>query len=182
MYMRRTGRSSFNSVGTHLKPSSGSACERPRRKSPAGMKTMPGSAARAASRGKKHSRPLAVNRRDVIRGDVSVGSEWIDVHVGSAGRHVPNFLAPVDAQSGVYGGHDVLRARLLFVVPPGIQALCARRIRAAKNPPTLYARAGEQCGVAPVVVIAAGQMVESARCAPEFAGYHDQRLVQKCLR
>src|SRR5216683_1421805 len=153
--MRRTGRSSFNSVGTHLRPSSERACERPRRKSPAGMKTIPGSAALAASSGKKHSRTLAVNGRDVIRGDVSVRSEWIDVHVGPARRRVPNFLGPVDAQSGIYGGHDVLRARLLFMVPPGIQAFCARRIRAAKHAPALYPRAGEQCGVAAVVVIAA---------------------------
>src|SRR6266478_2411588 len=164
--IRRTGRSSFNSVGTHLRPSSGRACERPRRKSPAGMKTIPGSAARTASRGKKHSRPLAVNGRDVIRGDVSVGSEWIDVRVGPAGRRVPNFLAPVDAQRGIYRGHDVLRARLLFVVPSAIQAFGARRIRAAEHAPALYARAGEQCGIAAIVVIAAGHVVERARRAP----------------
>src|SRR5438046_6214524 len=170
--MRRTGRSSFNNVGTHLRPSSGRACERPRRKSPAGMKTIPDSAARAASQD-KHRRMLTVNGRDVIRGYVSVRSEWIHVHVCPAGWRVANFLGPVDAQSGVYGGDDVLCARLLFIVPPGIKALCARRIRAAKHAPALYACAREQCGVAAVVVIAAGHVVERARLAPEFARYHD---------
>src|SRR5437763_5578136 len=127
--MRRTGRSSFMSVGYHFRSSSGSLCVRPRAYSPPGMSTMPGSAAHAAAQTTR----LAVNSRDLIRRNVAVRAKRIDVGVGAAGWSIANLLRPVDAKRGVHRGHHVLRARLLFVLPAGLQALLTFGIRAAQH-------------------------------------------------
>src|SRR5579885_763354 len=171
------------------------------------MKTMPGSPAQALSRNsaaathgrRRNSRKgplpdgrgsvakcpwlqyvagfLAVNRSNLIRGYVAVGAQGIDVGVDAPGGRIADFLGPVDTQGGVHGGHHVLRARLLFVIPAGLEALLAPRVGAAQDAAALDAGAGEQAGIALVVVVAAGHVVERSRRAAELPQGHHQGLV-----
>src|SRR5207244_9562988 len=85
---------------------------------------------------------LAVDRRDVIRGDVAVRPKRIDVRISPSRRGVADLLAPVDAERRVDGGEDVLHARLLLATPACLDALGAFRIGAAQHQAALDAGAG----------------------------------------
>src|SRR5229473_2425771 len=105
------------SVGYHFRLSSERTCERPRRYSPPGINTISGGAAQIALAAKigrtrrsacatvlrvpegwKKLICLTVNRPDVIRRYITVGSERIDVGISPSGWRVANLLAPVDAE------------------------------------------------------------------------------------
>src|SRR5258707_1371268 len=108
--MRPTGRSSFISVGYHFRSSSGSLCERPRGYPPAGIKTMPGSAAWATT----HRKRLAVNGRNLIRRYEAIRAQRIDwskeIRNTPSGRTYtyvdplgPNGFIPTDEITTIYG-------------------------------------------------------------------------------
>src|SRR5579863_4991818 len=167
--MRFTGRSSISTVGTHFRPSSGSLWDRPRRYSPSGMRTMPGSAENAivaVSRTAINS--LSKNSGDLIRGDVSIRPQLIHILVRTTRGSVHDLLGPVDAQRRIDGGQDVFHARLFLVVPAGFEALFATSVGPAQNRIGFDTRAGEHRRIALVVVIAAGHVVQGPRRAAEL--------------
>src|SRR5205809_900581 len=106
------------------------------------MKTMPGSAAKARTRGQAR-RPilLTVNVRELIGWDNSVRAERIDIRVCAAGWRVVNRLRPIDPQRGIHGGDDVFDARLLLVVPARVDGLIAILIARAQHQPAFDAGA-----------------------------------------
>src|SRR5689334_8155689 len=144
--MARTGRSSCTSTGYHLRPSSGKLCDRPRWNSPPGMNTIPRSPAIADPT----SSTLSVKFRNLIGGNVPVRAQRIDIGVNAAGRRIPDLLRPVDAERRVHRGHHVLGARLLFVVPAGLEALLTLGVGAPENVSTVDPGACEQSRVAAI--------------------------------
>src|SRR5579864_2263557 len=128
--MGRTGRSSFIRVGYHFRLSSESTCERPRKNSPPGMKTIPGGGVASTEAVRRR---LAVNSLDVIRRNVAVRTERIDIGINTSGRGVANLLAPIDSERRVHGGEDILHAGLLFEAPAGLEAFGPLRIGAAQD-------------------------------------------------
>src|SRR6185295_4129547 len=65
--IRRTGRSSLSGVGYQMNLVSGQSYVRPREKSPPGMKTMPGSAAKRATRPSRKKEQSKRNARKRAR-------------------------------------------------------------------------------------------------------------------
>src|SRR5260370_11361199 len=109
--MGRSGRSSFISVGYHFRLSAESTCERPRRNSPPGIKTIPGGGVASTDAVRRR---LAVNSLDVIRRNVAVRPKRIGVGISPPGGSGANLLAPVHTQRRPPGCQRVLHAWPLF--------------------------------------------------------------------
>src|SRR6266545_5225996 len=151
--------------GYHFKPSSGSLWVRPRWNSPPGMNIRPGSAAHAAAARTR----LAIQGRNLIRGNIPVRSERVDVGIGAPRGRVADLLAPVDPECRIHGRKDIFHARLIFAEPARLDAFLTGRIGTAQDAARLYSRSGDQCRVTAVVMIAAGHVVQGAGRAAEFA-------------
>src|ERR1051326_1974338 len=149
---------------------------------------MPGSAANAVVAVSATTiSSLRKDSGDLIRGDVSIRAQRIDVLVYTTRRGVDDLLAPIDAQARIDGGQDVFHARLFLVVPTGFEALLATAVGATQNRVGFDTRAGKHGRIALVVVITASHVVQGARRAAELAHAHDhglveQRLLRICLR
>src|SRR5262245_18683598 len=162
-------------------------CWRPIQYSPPGISTMSGGAD-WLNRGSADRRQIkTVSAKDRLfkqRSNLIVADEFgaaersrLDVLISALGRRVVDALCPIDAESRIDAGNNVIHIRLLAVRPTRFHHFRRFCVGFADHSTTLDTAADPQRRVGITIVIAAGNRIHPG-CSAELARANNQSLIQ----